>query len=128
MAGNQGYDIDIDVRTSYVRDKSCPEQKEYVWSYQVTITNHHTDIVQLLSRYWRITDDYNEVREVHGPGVVGQQPIIKPAESFVYSSFSMLRTRDGSMQGYFEMQTLTRDIFRIDIPAVALQYPVRLMA
>ncbi len=127
MGGSRGYDIDVDVRTTYVRDKSCPEEKEYVWAYQVTITNHHTDIVQVLSRYWRITDERKAVREVHGPGVVGQQPIIKPGESFVYSSFSMLRTRDGAMQGYFEMQTLTRDIFRVEIPKFELQYPVRLM-
>jgi ApaG protein len=126
MARELDFDIQVDARANYLRDRSCPKDNEYIWSYTVEITNNDDTIVQLLSRFWCITDADAKSREVHGNGVVSQQPIIMPGESFRYSSFSLLNTPTGQMRGYFEMQTLSREVFMVPIAQFSLGQPIRL--
>src|SRR5438045_1524529 len=76
----------------------------YVYSYTITIQNLGKDVVQLLSRHWIIADGFNQVRHVKGPGVVGEQPVLKPGESFTYTSHCPLPTPTGSMKGSFQMK------------------------
>ena len=91
-----------------------------MWTYEITIENRNKEIVQLLSRYWRITDATGKVEEVRGPGVVGLQPLIKPGNVFVYSSFCQLMTPQGTMEGHYEMQTLEEGKFLATIPKFVL--------
>jgi ApaG protein len=126
MAKKLAFEVEAIGTANYLRERSSPENNEYIWSYTVEITNHDEEIIQLLSRFWRITDATSKSREVHGHGVVSQQPIIMPGESFRYSSFSLLNTNHGSMRGYFEMQTLRREVFVVEIDEFELAQPIRL--
>ena len=94
-----------------------------MWAYRVRIENHGTEQVQLLNRYWRITDAKGVTQEVEGPGVVGEQPILQPGASFVYTSGCPLTTPSGIMQGRYEMQTDEGERFWINIPAFSLDSP-----
>src|ERR1700749_3450935 len=89
--------IHVAVMPSYLDDQSDPEDRRFVWSYTVTIENRGPEPVQLLSRYWSITDGDGVVREVRGPGVVGAQPVIAPGEKFQYTSGCPLETASGLM-------------------------------
>ncbi len=126
MTQSLEFDVVAVGKASYLRERSNPKDDEYIWSYTVEITNNDQEIVQLLSRFWRITDANQQHREVHGHGVISQQPIIMPGETFRYSSFSLLNTRSGNMRGYFEMQTLKREVFMVEISKFELAPPVRL--
>ncbi|OGT46278.1 MAG: Co2+/Mg2+ efflux protein ApaG [Gammaproteobacteria bacterium RIFCSPHIGHO2_12_FULL_41_20] len=108
---------------SYLAAQSDPESQRFLWSYEVTISNEADEIVQLLNRYWKITDMTGRVEEVKGPGVVGLQPIIKPGKKFVYSSFCQLVTPQGTMEGNYEMQTLEEERFLVHIPKFILTAP-----
>ena len=88
------------------------------------VRNESGDIVQLLNRYWRITDMTGHVEEVRGPGVVGLQPLIKPEKKFVYNSFCQLSTPHGTMEGEYEMQTLEEKRFIVQIPKFVLAAPL----
>jgi ApaG protein len=105
-------------------DQSSKEEGRYVWSYDITITNLGDEIIQLLNRYWKITDQNAKVEEIRAPGVIGLQPIIKPNKSFAYSSFCQLPTPEGKMEGQYEFQTLEEEFFIIDIPTIILAAPV----
>ena len=76
------HDIAISVRPFYLEEQSAPDEDRFVWAYRVNIENKGSETVQLLNRYWRITDKLGRLQEVRGPGVVGEQPVIKPGESF----------------------------------------------
>ncbi len=91
--------IAITVKPFYLEDQSSPSENQYVWAYHVVIENGGAETVQLLNRYWRITDAGGRVQEVRGAGVVGEQPVIKPGESFEYTSASPLATPSGIMVG-----------------------------
>lgn len=116
-------DIQIDVVTHYLPDQSVPAENRFVFAYTITITNHRDEAVQLLSRYWRITDANNHVQEVRGDGVVGEQPLIVPGESYRYSSGSMLTTPVGTMEGSYQMVTATGESFDAPIRAFSLARP-----
>lgn len=116
-------DIQIHVVTQYLADQSLPAENRFVFAYTITITNHRDAAVQLLSRYWRITDANNHVQEVRGDGVVGEQPLIAPGESYRYSSGSMLTTPVGTMEGSYQMVTTTGESFDAPIRAFSLARP-----
>lgn len=95
--------VGIDVVTAYLPDHSRPQDRQYTFAYTVTISNGSDLPVQLLSRHWIITDADNEVQEVRGEGVVGEQPVIPPQASFRYTSGATLPTPVGCMQGSYSM-------------------------
>ena len=118
----------VSVQVTYLSDLSVQESQRFLWAYEVTIINNSEEIVQLLSRYWRITDMTGRVEEVRGPGVVGLQPIIKPGKNFIYSSFCQLTTPQGTMEGHYELQTLDDVSFTIEIPKFILSTPEKISA
>src|SRR5678815_2335297 len=79
-------DIEVTVTPQYLADRSSPESGEYFWAYTIEITNRGSETVQLRTRHWRITDALGRRQEVRGAGVVGKQPVLKPGESFEYTS------------------------------------------
>ena len=95
--------IRVDVETRYIEDQSNPEQNYYVFAYTITIQNKGQQSAQLLTRHWVITDSNQKVQEVRGDGVVGEQPLLKPGEQFVYTSGTMLETSVGTMKGSYQM-------------------------
>ena len=95
--------IRVDVKTRYIEDQSNPEQNYYVFAYTITIQNKGQQSAQLLTRHWVITDSNEKVQEVRGDGVVGEQPLLKPGEQFVYTSGTMLETAVGTMKGSYQM-------------------------
>lgn len=115
--------IRVTVRPVYLPDQSSPGENHYVWAYQVRIENNGDDVVRLRTRYWRITDAQGRVQEVRGPGVVGEQPVLEPGESFEYTSGTPLNTPSGIMVGSYQMETLSGDRFDVDIPAFSLDSP-----
>lgn len=115
--------IQVTVEPKFLEDQSQPENHHYVWAYQVRIENQGTQAVQLLNRYWRITDANGLTQEVEGPGVVGEQPHLAPGENFVYTSGCPLPTASGIMQGRYEMQSDGGERFWIAIPAFSLDSP-----
>lgn len=108
---------------NYAPDQSDPANLKFVWSYEITIKNDSNHIVQLLGRFWRITDMSGRVEELQGIGVIGLQPIIKPGSQFVYKSYCQLLTPQGTMEGYYEMQDLEDQHFNIEIPKFILSAP-----
>jgi len=95
--------IKITVESQYIPDRSNPIKSYFFFAYHVTITNNGNLSTQLLSRYWHITDANGNTEDVHGPGVVGQQPKLAPGETFEYTSFCPLPTPIGTMEGSFQM-------------------------
>lgn len=112
--------VHIVAQSKYLSDQSSPEAHRFMWSYEITVSNQSEEIIQLLNRYWRITDMSGHIEEVRGPGVVGLQPIIKPGKQFVYSSFCQLTTPQGTMEGYYEMQNLNDTHFVAQVPKFVL--------
>jgi ApaG protein len=95
--------IKVGVETRYIEDQSNPEQNYYVFAYTITIKNKGRQNAQLLTRHWVITDSNSKIQEVRGDGVVGEQPLLKPGEQFVYTSGTMLETAVGTMKGSYQM-------------------------
>jgi ApaG protein len=115
--------IEVQVRPFYLEDRSDPSENRYVWGYQITIDNQSDDFVQLLSRYWHITDGTGRVEEVRGPGVVGDQPELNPGDSYQYTSGCPLSTPSGIMVGHYTMRNKRGETFDIAIPAFSLDLP-----
>ncbi|MEJ1996293.1 MAG: Co2+/Mg2+ efflux protein ApaG [Limibacillus sp.] len=115
--------IRVTVRPHYLEDQSAPDEDHYVWAYQVHIENMGDDTVQLLNRYWHITDATGRVQEVAGPGVVGEQPTLPPGEAFQYTSGCPLSTPSGIMVGHYEMTDRAGRRFEVAIPAFSLDSP-----
>lgn len=115
--------MQISVESQYVTEQSEPNKQKFVWAYEVIIQNDSTEIVQLLNRFWRITDMSGRIEEVRGAGVIGLQPIIKPNKQFVYTSFCQLMTPQGTMEGYYEIQNLEETHFTVEIPKFILSAP-----
>jgi len=95
--------IRVDVEARYIPEQSRPDDNHWFFAYTIRIANDGDDIVQLIDRYWKITDANGKVEEVRGPGVVGQQPILGPGESHEYTSYCPLRTPFGTMEGTYTM-------------------------
>jgi ApaG protein len=116
-------DIEVAVEPFYLEERSSPEDSRYVWGYRILIENHSTLTVRLVHRYWHITDENGLVDEVDGLGVVGEQPSLKPGDSYEYSSGCPLDTPSGMMFGHYDMQTDEGEVFKVDIPAFSLDSP-----
>ena len=115
--------VRVRVRPEYLEDHSDPSEGRYFWAYHIEIANESDCTVQLVSRYWRITDALGRAEEVRGSGVVGKQPVLKPGESFSYSSGAPLPTASGFMTGRYQMVREDGEGFEIDIPAFSLDSP-----
>ena len=115
--------VKIIVRPQYLDGQSKPEEGHFVWAYTITMENHGRDTVTLRTRYWKITDAAGHVQEVRGAGVVGEQPTLKPGDSFSYTSGCPLKTSSGFMVGAYQMQTSGGELFNVDIPAFSLDSP-----
>ncbi len=117
-------DITVTVRPIFLEDQSEPEDSHFVWAYQVTIGNGGAESVQLLRRHWIITDGLGHVQEVEGAGVVGEQPILEPGESFVYTSGTPLPTPSGFMRGTYAMRVVdSGEVFDVTVPIFSLDSP-----
>ena len=123
MYAETTHDIRVAVQPIYLDEQSSPEEGNYVWAYQVRIENQGRETVQLLSRYWHITDAVGRVQEVRGPGVIGEQPVLAPGETFEYTSGCPLATPSGIMVGSYEMQREDGQRFEVTIPAFSLDSP-----
>ena len=117
------HDIEVTVEPFYLADQSEPEDSRYVWGYRIVIANRSDRTVQLLSRYWHITDANGQVDEVRGPGVVGEQPVLAPGDSYEYQSGCPLDTSSGVMKGRYRMEDGTGRQFDVEIPAFSLDLP-----
>ncbi len=113
-------DIKISIETQYREEQSLPMQQRFVFSYTITIRNYSHEMIQLMERYWQITDGNGAEHTVQGEGVVGQQPTIAPGQAFQYTSGSVLETPFGTMQGHYLMQLLNGDQFQVPIPVFRL--------
>ena len=115
--------IKITVRPFYLEQHSSPNESHFVWAYHVRIENGGNEVVQLRNRHWQITDALGRLQEVRGPGVVGEQPVLKPGQSFEYTSACPLTTSSGFMVGDYEMETEGGDNFLARVPAFSLDSP-----
>ncbi len=115
--------ITVRVQPQFLAEQSDPVSDQYVWLYTINIENGGTEAVQLLNRHWIITNAVGHVEEVQGPGVVGEQPVLHPGDSFQYTSGCPLRTPSGLMVGTYEMVGPGDERFDIDIPAFSLDSP-----
>jgi ApaG protein len=117
------YEFTVAAKSLFLPDQSDEENERYVFAYTITITNTGEVSGQLLSRHWIITDATNDVQEVRGMGVVGQQPVLKPGESFQYSSGSAITTPVGTMRGSYQVVAEDGTRFDAPIPEFTLSVP-----
>lgn len=115
--------IKISVKSIYLEDQSEPSNNSFIWAYQVKIKNNSKITVKLISRVWKIIDSNGNVKEVRGEGVVGEQPILEPGESFEYTSGTPLKTSSGLMHGSYFMENMNGSDFEVEIPAFSLDIP-----
>jgi len=115
--------IKVTVIPAYLDAQSDPAQGNYVWAYTIQLDNLGEETVQLVNRYWRITDAGGAVQEVRGAGVIGEQPVLAPGDTYRYTSGVSLKTPSGIMTGNYEMETDLGDVFTIDIPVFSLDSP-----
>jgi len=115
--------IKVTVKPVYLEDRSSPVEDHYVWAYHVRIENQGEETVQLRNRHWKITDSQGRMQEVRGPGVIGEQPVLAPGESFEYTSGTPLPTPSGIMVGSYQMETRTGESFWVQVPAFSLDSP-----
>jgi ApaG protein len=116
--------VRVTVRAFYLEDQSEPDQGQYVWAYKVEIANEGEAAVQLLKRTWLITDGQGRTMRIHGDGVVGEQPVLEPGESFDYTSGTPLPTPAGFMRGTYHMIVPgTGEAFDAEVPAFSLDSP-----
>jgi ApaG protein len=117
-------DVQVSVRSFFLADQSQPEENHFVWAYRVKIENQGREPVQLLRRTWQITDARGRTQHVHGPGVVGEQPLLEPGECFEYTSGTPLDTPSGFMVGAYHMVIPSSgENFDVAIPAFSLDSP-----
>ena len=123
VAEGNKYHISISVNTAYLADQSDPSSDRYVFAYTITISNTGTVAAQLISRHWIITDADNVTQEVKGLGVVGEQPLLRPGESFEYTSGTAMATPVGTMRGTDQMVAEDGNKFDAEIPTFTLSMP-----
>jgi ApaG protein len=114
------YAFEVEVLPQYLPEQSAPGQGLWTFAYTITIRNAGDVPAQLISRHWIITNELGEIEEVKGLGVVGQQPLLKPGESFEYTSGCRLRTASGTMQGSYFCVAEDGERFEVDIPLFVL--------
>ncbi len=123
MYSKTTHDIKVSVKPIYLDAQSDPDEHHFVWAYHVRIENMSRRTVQLVERYWHITDGLGRVQEVKGPGVVGEQPVLRPGQVFEYTSGTPLPTPSGIMTGHYNMKIDDKDMMAIAIPAFSLDMP-----
>lgn len=116
-------DITVSVDPLFLEDESDPDAGLYFWAYHVVISNNGEDTVQVVSRHWRITNAMGVLQEVRGEGVVGEQPVLGPGETFEYTSGTPLSTTSGIMGGSYQVTSSNGEAFDIDIPTFSLDSP-----
>ncbi|HXF87426.1 MAG TPA: Co2+/Mg2+ efflux protein ApaG [Xanthobacteraceae bacterium] len=114
--------IEVTVTPRFLPERSSPDNGYYFWAYTIAITNRGDETVQLKTRHWKITDALGRLQEVRGAGVVGEQPVLAPGETFEYTSGVPLPTPSGFMRGTYGMVTMSGKSFDIEIPAFSLDY------
>lgn len=117
------HDISVSVTPVFLDEESKPEDHHYVWAYQIAIQNHRETTVQLLNRYWCITDKMGITQEVRGKGVVGEQPVIHPGDTYNYTSGVPLQTPSGIMAGRYTFQDENGDLLEVLVPTFSLDSP-----
>ena len=115
--------IRVEVRSTFVPERSDPVEKRWFFAYTIRITNEGSETAQLVSRHWIITNGDGDAEEVRGPGVVGKQPVLAPGESFEYTSACPLGTNFGTMHGTYQMITEGGERFDVKIAPFALAEP-----
>ena len=115
--------VTVQVVSEYLEEQSDTEKQRYVHAYHVTITNNGKESAQLLNRHWLIIDGDEEVQEVQGEGVIGQQPTLQPGESYKYTSGTIIKTQVGCMHGSYEMLSASGEHFMAAIPPFTLATP-----
>jgi ApaG protein len=115
--------IRVTVEPTYLEEQSSPADNHYVWAYHVMIENTGGNTVQLMTRHWRITDSLGRLQEVRSAGVVGEQPVLAPGQTFEYTSGTPLPTPSGIMVGSYGMRTEDGERFDVAIPAFSLDSP-----
>jgi len=123
MPDDNRYRIAVEARSTYVPEQSDEESRRYVFAYTITIRNTGSVPAQLISRHWIITDSDNRVQEVRGMGVVGEQPLLKPDQSFEYTSGTAIATPVGTMRGSYQMVAEDGVAFEAAIPEFTLSIP-----
>lgn len=110
----------------FLTEQSSDEKGIYIWAYTITITNENNFLVQLISRHWKIVDEVGLMNEVTGDGVVGNQPILNPYETYEYTSTTYLKAPTGVMYGEYTFLNIEQAIhFKVDIPAFSLDSPYK---
>ena len=117
------YQFSVSVRPQFVPEHSRPDEDKFLFAYTVTIRNTGDVAAQLISRHWIITDANNKIEEVQGLGVVGEQPFLKPGESFEYTSGTAIATPVGAMKGSYQMVAEDGTSFEAEIPEFILAVP-----
>ncbi|PII39536.1 magnesium transporter ApaG [Sinorhizobium meliloti CCBAU 01290] len=115
-------DIEVTVEPYYLEEQSDPDDSRYVWGYRIIIANHSGLAVRLMTRYWHITDENGQVDEVSGPGVIGEQPLLNPGDTYEYPRLP-LDTPSGVMFGHYSMEAEGGETFDVAIPAFSLDSP-----
>jgi ApaG protein len=123
MVAGKKYEVAVSSQTQYVAEQSDEEKSRFVFAYTITIRNQGSVPAQLVSRHWIITDGRNQVQEVRGLGVVGAQPLIKPGDSYEYTSATAIATPVGTMKGSYQMVAEDGTHFDAEIPEFALSVP-----
>lgn len=116
----------VEVRSQYLDEQSQPTLRRFVFAYEITISNTGSEVVQLRSRHWIITNGMGEVQEVKGPGVVGEQPVLSPGGSFRYTSGAVLTTARGTMRGTYQMHRADGAVFDAEVAEFLLERPYSL--
>ena len=117
------HDVEIVATPAYAPDRSAPEEGRYFWTYTIEIVNRGSIQVQLIERFWKITDGLGRIEIVQGPGVVGEAPVLEPGDTFRYTSGCGLNTASGIMSGSYRMIDANGETFDVQIPAFSLDSP-----
>lgn len=123
MADDKRYAISVSPKSIYLEGESDPSKRQFVFAYTIRVTNTGSVAAQLVSRHWVITDSEHRTQEVRGAGVVGKQPVLKPGESFEYTSGASLATAVGTMHGSYQMVAEDGTSFDAPIPSFTLSIP-----
>lgn len=123
MAESKKYEIVVKAEAQYLADQSSEDDERFVFAYRISLTNTGTVPAQLISRHWLITDSQRRVQEVRGLGVVGEQPLLQPGESYEYTSGASIATPVGTMRGSYHMVAEDGTHFDAPIPEFILSVP-----
>lgn len=115
--------VTVTVNPIFLEDESDPQKNTFMWAYHIRINNDGDEAVQLIARYWKITDGLGRVQEVRGEGVVGDQPLLQPGDSYEYTSGVPLQTPSGFMGGAYEMISAVGERIQVTVPTFSLDSP-----